>query len=499
MRETEKVMLFNKEFIKTALESAQVLHEGSMQDPRISIDTRTLVAGDFFVALVGTRVDGHDFVEQAIAKGAGGLMIAADKKQVLAGIARSVLSKKLVIVVDDTLEALTIFAAAWRAQFNYPVVGITGSVGKTSTREMICNILRVQGESFVATTANYNTAIGLAINLFNMRAHHKTAIFELGIGKRGQMSKLADMLRPTTAVITTVGHSHMEGLGSLADIAAEKREIFKHFKADNVGVINGDQPVLACIGYNHPVVKFGAKTTNQVQARKVRVANDRVNMVLKLYKQKFSVVLCNGGHEAGVYNALAAASVGYLLGIDARTILAGIAQPLAVHGRFERLSLKKGAGFIISDCYNASPESMKAAILAFEHIKTDATKIAVLGDMLELGVDAPFWHRQVGRFLRKAPSIQHVVLVGDLVESTQPLVPFAIKVHRAKTAQDAVPLLKSLVGGEAAILVKGSLAMHLETVVLAFAKSTPSFSAATRVDDETFAHEIASVKRPAAE
>ena len=280
--------------------------------------------------------------------------------------------------MHDMMQAFIKLACAWRDQFNYPVVGITGSVGKTSTKEILKSILHANNIPFIASEGNQNTRVGVAINIFKMRSNHQAAIFELGISKRGEMAELAKIARPSTAVITGIGHAHMEGLGSLADIALEKRDIFKYFNDSSIGIINGDQPLLANVGYNHPMIKFGSKTVNQIQARKIHATGTNISFVMKIYKEKCNVTLQHP-HEGAVMNSLAATAIAYLLRVPTAKIIEGIQQPLRVSGRFEEKALSAKKGKIIHDCYNANPESMKAALLAFQKIETKAQKIAVLG------------------------------------------------------------------------------------------------------------------------
>ena len=173
----------------------------------------------------------------------------------------------------------------WRllgvTSFTGPVVAITGSIGKTSTKEILAAIMKHHGKECLASTANQNTKFGVALNIMRIRKHHAGAILEAGINARGEMAEIAKLLKPTCAVITGVGHNHLEGLGSIGDIAAEKRAIFKYFSEENIGIINGDQSLLACVGYHHPVVKFGFKTTNQIQARKVQAQSEQLILYLK--------------------------------------------------------------------------------------------------------------------------------------------------------------------------------------------------------------------------
>lgn len=297
-----------------------------------------------------------------------------------------------------------------------------------------------------------------------MRKEHEVAVFELGVSRRGEMARMAELVRPTMAIVTAIGHSHMEGLGSLNDIANEKRDIFKYFKEDNIGIINGDQSILSNISYSYPIVRFGCKTMNQVQARKIQTNTTQTHFVLKLYKERHKIIL-DTNHSGRIINALASSAVAHLLNIEHEIIVKGIQMPLTISGRFEQKKLKADRGILINDCYNASPESMKAALLAFERVESKGQKIAVLGDMLELGVNSPFWHRQLGRFLRKVPSLNHVILVGDFVKWTKATVPLGITFEHVATWQEATELVKKRLDREAVILVKGSLGMQLSHLV----------------------------------
>lgn len=460
-------MRFDQHFLKGVLPDAAVPHATYPNDISFAVDSRAVKQGDIFVALAGAKVDGHDYLNNALAQGAAGFLMAEAKKDLLLKLDQKELQKKLIILVADPLHAFIKLACAWRDQFTYPVVGITGSVGKTSTKETLKTILTLNGTPFVASMSNQNTRVGIAMNIFQMRAHHKIAIFEMGISKRGEMAELARIARPTTAIITNIGHAHMEGLGSLSDIAAEKRAIFNYFNESSIGIINGDQALLSNVGYAHPVIKFGYKTVNQVQARKIQTGSDSIVFVLKLYREKFTVTLAHQ-HEGAVMNCLAAAAVAYLLNVSNEVIVKGIQQSIKVSGRFEEKILTGNKGQVIHDCYNANPESMKAALLAFQKIQTKAQKIAILGDMLELGVNAPFWHRQLGRFLRKVPSLKHVILVGDMVKWTYKTVPVGITVDLVPTWEEAVEKLESQLAQESVVLVKGSRGMALDNLVQKF-------------------------------
>lgn len=434
-----------------------------------SIDSRTLQPGEIFVALKGQQVDGHDFVQDALKKGAAGLLIKHTHKALVESLSQEQLSRLLVIIVPDPYEALLALARAWRALWTKPVVGITGSVGKTSTKELVATIVQEAGLHYFVSRGNQNTLISVAINLLQIRPEHDGALIEIATGMRGDIRAITELVQPTVAAITGIGHQHMDEFGSLADIAFEKRMIFSTFGEQNIGVINGDQALLTAVSYKHPVVKVGLKTINQIQARKIKIEGDTIRFVLKIYENRYPIELTHA-HEGRVINVLTATGIAYLLGIDDSVIVRAVQQPFQVPGRFEHCIMQKGLGTIINDTYNANPESVKAALLAFEKISVapHTRKIVILGDMRGLGANAPFWHRQIGRFIRKIQSLDRLILVGTEVLWTKKTVPMHIPVEVVATWQEAVVVLEKLVTEPALVLVKGSRTLHLENVVNSF-------------------------------
>lgn len=462
-------MRFDDNFIKKTLQDVSILYGSAPQDPRFVVDSRLVKKGDIFIALPGKFNDGHEFIVDAFNNGAAGALIQNGSEKFLKTIESSFLKTRFIAAVHNTLDALILLAKAWREFFTIPLVAITGSVGKTSTKEMVAHIFDMHGMHYLASQGNQNTRIGVALNILRLRPEHEIGVFEVGIGNRGEMAKIAALLRPTMAVITAIGHSHMEGLGSVNDIALEKRAIFSAFTERNIGIINGDQLILSNVSYPHPIVKCGSKMSNQIQARKVRVAGTHISFVLKMYGKKYPIIL-NRVHTGFVVNALSAAAVAYLCNVPDEVIVRAIESPIIVAGRFQEKKLKNNKGILIDDCYNANPESMKAALLAFQQIETQSDKIAVLGDMLELGVNSPFWHRQLGRFLRKVPSLKHVILVGSMVEWTKKTVPLGIHVELVPTWNEAIAKLQDSlqVHASSVVLVKGSRNTGLGNLVKQF-------------------------------
>lgn len=457
-------MQFNGQFITSVIREAVVSGSNWERITNFSIDSRTVRPGALFIAIKGVRQDGHDFLKEAYDRGAVALMIADSQKDSLKSLSKQEQASLIIIRVVDPANALIELARAWRAQFDYPVVAVTGSVGKTSTKQFLGAMLTMAGKRCLVSEGNFNTRIGASLTLLRMQANYDVAVVEVGINKRGEMAELAALVRPTNAIVTNVGHSHMEGLGSLADIAAEKRSIFSCFTERNIGAVYGDQPSLASVSYAHPVVKFGTKTTNQVQARKIVLEGDHARFDLKIYGAKYRVMVPHP-HVGTIMNILAAASMAHVLGTSDEHILSIIGKPPVVAGRFEFKKVKAGRGALINDCYNANPESMKAALLAFQKLSTQGAKIAVLGDMLELGHNSPFWHRQLGRFLRKVPSLGHLILVGTTVEWTKKTVPFGVSCEVAKDWQEAVTKLEERLDAQSLVLVKGSNGIQLGKLV----------------------------------
>lgn len=451
-------MSFNEHFLRRVAPKAKILSKTFPEDARFSIDSRKVQPGDLFVALKGAHTDGHNFIADALSKEAAGLIICEDKQDCLKKIETHRLKNKLVIVVSDTFDFMYQIAASWREQFSYPVLAITGSVGKTSTKEMIAAIMKSHNKNCLVAYENQNTKIGVALNIMRMRGHHDCAIFEVGISQRGEMGEIASMLRPTMGLITYVGHCHMEGLGSVADIAAEKRALFKYFTGENIGIINGDQTLLSHVSYQHPVVKFGFKSTNQIQARKVSQHDDHIECVVKLYKDKYPISIPQI-HPAAVMNALAASAASYILGASNKNIIETIQHPITIAGRFEKRYLKnKQRGWLINDAYNANPESMKAALATFSNIKTNAKKIVIVGDMLELGANTAFWHRQLGRVLRKMSSTHDIILVGEHVQWAKKSLPVGARVDALSSWQEVIPVVERKIkeNKDNLILIKGS-------------------------------------------
>jgi UDP-N-acetylmuramoyl-tripeptide--D-alanyl-D-alanine ligase len=461
-------MLLNEAFLRKAIPYCSLLIGKNFvaRDSSPSIDTRTIAPGDLFIALPGEHGDGHNFLPEAAKKGAIGFLIKQSNKNVLNKL--SSLDNLIIILVPDPMEALIDLAKSWRKKFSYPVVGITGSIGKTTTKEMIHSILESANLPACVSYKNQNTLLGLCINILKMKKHHHAAILEIGISRLDEMEQKIDILRPNIGVITSIAHSHMEFLGQLPEIAKEKLKLFSLFGPGDIGIIFGDQELLDKAYYTHPVIRFGTRTKNLVQARKIRVELSEglptTHFVLKLYKEKRNITL-KTNHKGYVLNALAASALAHQLRIPLDHIVSGLQAYNGFEGRFERRKLKKNKGLLIHDCYNANPESMREALIAAHETSVSGQKVAVIGDMLELGEKAIFWHRQIGRVLSKTLSITEVILVGKLAKNIADTAPITANIEFASEWNEALEKLKPKLTGNNLVLVKGSLAMDLKNLV----------------------------------
>ncbi|MBD3273384.1 UDP-N-acetylmuramoyl-tripeptide--D-alanyl-D-alanine ligase [Candidatus Dependentiae bacterium] len=469
-------MTYDLYFFKNALPNAKIKtykkdSNNFFSEKKIKgfcIDSRKIQKEELFIALSGQRVDGHYYIEDVLLNGAIGLIIQKDKINLLNKINEKVLNGKIVIIVDDTLDALKQLAKNWRKGFKFPIIGITGSVGKTTTKQLLASIFKTAKISAFISFKNQNTVIGLSLNILKMRKEHKFAVFEMGISHKGEMEELANILRPDIGVITYICNAHTKGLGNLKEIINEKQKIFKYFKSDNVGIIWGDKSFLDSYYYDFPIITFGLKTKNHIQARMIKnVDSNFTKFNLKIYFKKYPVTI-KSNHLGFINNILAASSIATFLKIETKFIIQGIQNYKDFEGRFERRKIKNNKGILINDSYNASPESMKAALKAFSALKNEGKKIAVLGDMLELGEKEVFWHRQIGRILSKNLDLNKIILVGKLAENIAKTMPAILKgrTTKVKDWKAAKELLdEMLLESNNQILLKASRGIGLDNII----------------------------------
>lgn len=371
-----------------------------MEAAGLVMDSRLVQKDYIFLASVGERVDGHDFIDEVFEKGA--LAVICEKAPIH--------PKGPYILVDSSLQALKDIAAWYRAQLDIKVVGITGSVGKTSTKEFISSVLS-RKYKVLKTEGNYNNEIGLPLTIFKITAEHEVAVLEMGISDFGELHRLSKIAQPDICVITNIGQCHLENLGSRQGILKAKSEIFDFMKADGRVCINGDDDMLATLKEikGRKPVRFGLLHDNDLTATDI-VSKGLLGSSCSIHlgDETFSAeVPLPGSHM--ILNALAATAVGSLLDMAPEQIAEGIKAVQPVGGRSN--IIRHDQYTIIDDCYNANPVSMKAALDLLR--MSDTRKVALLGDMGELGTNEAELHREVGEYA-VGSGTDFLVCVGKL-------------------------------------------------------------------------------------
>ena len=423
---------------------------------RVSTDSRSLQPGDLFIALRVARFDGGVYAEDALKQGAAGVVLDWTQAP---GVAQA-------IRVDDTRLALGRLASAWRARFDLPVVALTGSNGKTTVKEMLASILRVEtgdAEAVLATEGNLNNDIGVPQMLLRLRPQHRFAVFEMGMNHAGEIDYLTRLARPDVALVNNALTAHIGNLGSVEAIARAKGEIFNGLPDAGIAVINADDPhapLWRAANVERIVVDFGQNADARVRGEiEARAFGSR--LAIHLPNATLDVELAMPGvHNA--MNALAAAALAFTLDVDHRSIVAGLAAFTGVKGRLQRKPAQHGST-LIDDTYNANPDSVKAALAVLA--AQPGRKLLVLGDMGELGEEAAAMHREIGQAAREA-GIHRLLALGELTQET--VAAFGHGAMHFDTLEDLLAELEHALGPDTTVLVKGSRFMKMERVVTRF-------------------------------
>ncbi len=374
------------------------------------------------------------------------------------------------IVVPNAEDALLATARAWRLQCMVPIIAVTGSIGKTTTIGFLSSIFSVDQLPVLVSAPDDHDLMTLACDVLHITEKQVAAVFEVGAFWTGDVLTCADLLQPTIAIITAICPAHLQGIHSLHQIAGETQKIFSHFSPSQVGIVCGDYPILATHAYEHPVVKFGLKNKNVITARKITVIKDgtgalKTKMILRIYDYEQEIVL-NGNHRGMIYAALAAASLAHFLYIPFHIVVKGISSYVPGVGRFYQYALREGRGVLIQDNYSISPESVKAALHAVHAIESAQRKIAVIGNIPDLGDKTSFWHRHVGRELIKTRSISDLVLVGDATKPIYSVAPATMKIWFAAEWSDVIPAVHNLLAPkDNVVLVTGAAPTSINNCV----------------------------------
>jgi UDP-N-acetylmuramoyl-tripeptide--D-alanyl-D-alanine ligase len=421
----------------------------------INTDSRKLKQGDMFIALKGEKFDGHEYAEAAIKDGA---------TVVLSQI--KLISNIPYLLVDDTLKALHKLAKYYKSKFDIPFVAITGSSGKTTTKDMIASVLS-EKYNVLKTEGNFNNAIGLPLTLFRLEKKHEICVLEMGMSSLGEIEVLADIVRPNVGVITNVGTAHIEKLQTRENILKAKIEMFTYFDSDNTAIINGDNDMLQALdNKNYKIVRYGLENKNQCRAENIIEKGEAgidFDVVYQGMCEAYQVPM-PGVHN--VYNALSAICVAKMYGLNKVEINAGL-------GKFKpskmRMEIFQGIlnTKVINDVYNANPDSMRAAINVLASMDATGRRVCILGDMFELGEHAEVEHRKIGRFaVEKGIDLVLAVgkMSGEIIKGAS-MSGNNQQMYCFDNNEAVIKNLKAILKQQDIILIKGSRGMNMENIV----------------------------------
>ena len=423
-------------------------------------DTRKIAEGALFLALKGERFNGEDFAREAAVKGAAGVLVSDScSEENLRGI------EETVILVGDTLHAYQQIAHLWRKKFHIPVVAITGSNGKTTTKELVAAVLSARGP-VLKTQGNFNNEIGLPLTLLGLREEHRAAVVEIGMRGLHQIEALAPVAEPTLGIVTNVGETHIELLGSIENIARAKSELVEAIPPGGTVILNGDNEYVAAMKDKAQkgvkVFSFGLEKGVDVRGEDIQTRDGATEFAVRYGNGRQEYLLPMVGRH-NVYNALSAVATGIALGLSSEEIREGLSHAEAAKMRFQ--IEQKGDYRIVNDAYNASPMSMTAAISTLSEL-AKGRKVAVMGDMLELGETALQAHLHVGEELAEK-GFTAVITLGKMGEKIAEGAEHGgiLEVRRCGSHKEAAEALKEVLKPGDTVLVKGSRGMEMEKVI----------------------------------
>ena len=429
----------------------------SLKPQGVSIDSRTLQRGQVFFALKGERFDGHQFVPQALKKGASAAVVRRDYPKLAE-------SDGLLVRVDDPLLALQRLAASYRRRFPIPFVAITGTNGKTTTKDMTAEILSTRFR-VLKTEGNLNNHIGLPLTLLRLSPQHEFGVVELGASSPGEIGRLAELAAPEAGLITNIGPAHLQGFGTIQQIAHSKAELIKYLNNSGPVVLNMDDPYLQAISseVKGRFVGFGIKARTDLQAEVLCWDQNGCGRI----KVKGTEIQLKAPGLHNIYNSLGAIVIAGLWGVplqECKRVIEDF-RPPALRCQM----LDKGGVKFINDTYNANPDSTKAALklLISLEVKPQGRRIAVLGDMLELGEHGPQAHEQIGQYVAES-SIDYLLTVGELSKLAShkaDSLGMTGKTRHFQDNQEVSQWLSQFLREGDVILIKGSRKLRMEEIV----------------------------------
>ncbi len=395
-----------------AVDGSFILGNPHLPVKNIGIDSRTIRQGQVFFAIKGKKLDGHDFIKEAVESKVSAIVYS--KKDVDFKVFYTDLPS--LVKVDDTSLALEKLAACYRRKFNVKAVAVTGSNGKTTTKEMLASIFAIRGKT-LSNKGNFNNRIGVPLTVFNLTGDTEYAVFELGTSEPGEIKVLSDITKPHCGIITNIGESHMEFFKTPQNVLREKAGLIDGIDDDGFVVINNDNPYLKSYipSISKKIITFGLYSGADVYAKNIRLWLDKPMFDMYIDSKYETIELPIKG-KFNIFNALAAGAAAYGMGFSLAEIKKGLKHFNPPQMRMQSYVLKNGAT-IINDAYNANPSSMKEAINSLAQSYPNKNIILVLGDMLELGENAVKYHSEIGRFINSLPYVKSIYLTGSLVSN----------------------------------------------------------------------------------
>ena len=424
----------------------------------IAIDSRKAKLGDVFIAIIGENLDGHKFMQSALDNGC---------KTFIKNRSNSIKFESSdinLIEVDDTTIALGDIAKYYKEKFVIPYIGVTGSVGKTTTKDMIYAAISNNFDT-LKNEGNFNNHIGVPLTLFNLNKKHECAIIEMGMSNFNEIEYLANIVNPKIGVISNIGLSHIENLGSQDGILKAKLEITTNFDENNILIVNGDDEYLSKVckeDCNYNLKTFGFNSNNDVYCTEYIMSEDSINFKCIINGKEEAIFIPTVGKH-NIYNAMAAILVGLTLGMELEDIKLGLRGFTASKMRLD--IFKKDDLTIINDAYNASPDSMKAALDILG--RYEKRRVAILGDMFEMGEHSEYGHRLVGE--SSINNVDVLITVGDMSkfigDEAKKLGLDNNNIHHFENKELAIESLNNLINKDDVVLVKASRGMKLEQIV----------------------------------
>lgn len=431
----------------------------------LSTDSRTVTPGQVFLALKGEHYDGHEFLSAAVKGGAAGVIV-----ETATSIPQELTARTLaVITVRSTLEALGDLALWWRKQWAGTVIAITGSNGKSTTKEMAASILSLKANT-KKSPGNYNNLIGLPVTILSLEGVHQVAVLEMGMNRPGEIKRLTQIADPHIGLITNIAQAHLEGLGNVQGVVAAKGELLEMMSGHATAILNGDGEQYAELAsrFSGRTITFGLGRMNEVRAENIRKAGDHVQAFdICLAEERVPVRLRLPGIH-NVLNALGGAAIAYGLSLSKGSIARGLEQFVPLKGRFQVTGLNGGIR-IIDDTHNANPSSLGAALDTVQELRSGKQGLVVgLGEMLELGTEAPQLHRDAGRLIA-GTGARYLVALGEhgaqVVEGACEGGMDKAQTHLATSHAEMIDALKTHVREHDIVFLKGSRRVSLDKVV----------------------------------